>query len=113
MKPQTTQNAFDLFHALRFMRMADLYLSSVINDKNTSGTAKQMLITMRNRLDVNIRDLRLRVTPQNREIIDRDMLDPNVALQFQNINNMLAELNQDNRDTVENFIENIFNNKTI
>ena len=39
------------------------------------------------------------------EIIDRDMLDSNVVLQFQNINDMLSELPIEERDDIENYIE--------
>lgn len=105
----TSKETYELFHALRHLTYADLYYSSMIADGKLSGSAKQMIRQHQNRIKVNIRDVRLLVGDADREILDRDMLDPNIAAQFQNMNDMLTELPEHCRNQAEKYIESLFN----
>jgi len=87
------------------MECSKLHLYSLINDGNVVGSSKAFIRTLLNRIEVNVRDLRLLLPSEDIEIIDRDMLDSNVVLQFQNINDMLSELPIEDRDDIENYIE--------
>lgn len=105
-KPQRkSRSTYELFHAMRFMECSKLHLYSLINDGNVVGSSKAFIRTLLNRIEVNVRDLRLLLPSEDIEIIDRDMLDSNVVLQFQNINDMLSELPIEDRDDIENYIE--------
>ena len=99
------KSTHDLFHAFRSMIYAELYLCSVINDKKVYGSAKQFLNVLLGRIRANVRDLRSILPPDDVKILDNDMLNPDIVLQFQNINDMVSLLDGVGRDRVEAFIE--------
>ena len=99
------KSTHDLFHAFRSMIYAELYLYSVINDKKVYGSAKQFLNVLLGRIRANVRDLRSILPPDDVKILDNDMLNPDIVLQFQNINDMVSLLDDVGRDRVEAFIE--------
>ena len=99
------KSTHDLFHAFRSMIYAELYLYSVINDKKVYGSAKQFLHVLLGRIRANVRDLRSILPPDDVKILDNDMLNPDIVLQFQNINDMVSLLDDVGRDRVEAFIE--------
>ena len=101
------KSTHDLFHAFRSMIYAELYLYSVINDKTVYGTAKQFLNVLLGRIKANVRDLRSILPPDDVKILDDDMLNPDIVLQFQNINDMVSLLDEKGRDEVEAFIKEI------
>lgn len=101
------KSTHDLFHAFRSMIYAELYLYSVINDKMVYGSAKQFLNVLLGRIKANVRDLRSILPPDDVKILDNDMLNPDIVLQFQNINDMVSLLDEKGRDKVEAFIEGV------
>lgn len=108
------KSTHELFHAFRSMIYAELYLYSVINDKKVYGSAKAFLNVLLGRIKANVRDLRSILPPDDVKILDNDMLNPNIVLQFQNINDMVSLLDGEGRDKIEAFIEGVvkeFNKK--
>lgn len=108
------KSTHELFHAFRSMIYAELYLYSVINDKKVYGSAKAFLNVLLGRIKANVRDLRSILPPDDVKILDDEMLDPDVVLQFQNINDMASLLDGEGRDKIEAFIEGVvkeFNKK--
>ena len=101
------KSTHDLFHAFRSMIYAELYLYSVINDKMVYGSAKAFLNVLLGRIKANVRDLRSILPPDDVKILDDDMLNPDIVLQFQNINDMVSLLDEKGRDEVEAFIKEI------
>ena len=108
------RSTHDLFHAFRSMIYAELYLYSVINDKKVYGSAKAFLNVLLGRIKAKVRDLRSILPPEDVKILDGEMLEPDIVLQFQNINDMISLLDEKGRDEVESFIEGVveeFNKK--
>jgi len=102
---QISKETYDLFHAYKHMVNAELHLSLVINSVKIGGNAKNLVNTLKTRIDVNVRDLKLLLPAGDAKILQEEMLDSEVTLQMQNINNMCAELPKAIRDQVENYIE--------
>lgn len=109
MNGKTEKEAYDLFKALKCMVNADLYLTSMLNSKEVKGNARSMILMFRNRINVNIRELRLILDEEQRKIIDDSMLDPETTLQIDNIIDMISSLPKGIANEIEEYVESRFN----
>jgi hypothetical protein len=100
------KESFDLFHAYKNMVNAEQHLSLILNSGKVAYRAKDLILCLKRRIDVNIRDIKVLLPPDAAKILQEQMLDNEVTLQMQNINDMCAELPKAIRDQVESYIEN-------
>jgi hypothetical protein len=100
-----SKETFNFFHAYRHTVNAELFLSDIIKSGNVQYEAKNMVRALKRRIDANITGLRLLLPAEVTKVLDKEMLDPEVTMQIDNINNMLAELPKAIRDQMENHIE--------
>lgn len=101
---QYQKSTFNLFHAYRHMVNAQLHLEDALRGVGLRMEAKQYIKTMKTRIDVNVNGLRLKLPDETRKKFEENLLDPEVTLQMQNIDDMLAELPKPIRDQAESYI---------
>jgi hypothetical protein len=82
-----------------------MHLSNIIKSGNVKYEAKEFVKGLKRRVDANITSLKVLVPREVFEVLEKEMLDPEVTLQMQNINDMCAELPKGIRDQVENYID--------
>ena len=100
-----SKETYDLFYAYENMVNAEQHLSLIIGSGEVAYRSKELIKTLKRRIDVNIRDLKLILPPADAKILQDQMLDSEVTLQMRNINDMCAELPKGIRDQVEKYIE--------
>jgi hypothetical protein len=82
-----------------------MHLKNILDSGNVKYEAKEFVKGLKRRVDANITALKVLVPREVFEVLEKEMLDPEVTLQMQNINDMCAELPKGIRDQVENYIE--------
>lgn len=76
-----------------------------IEGGNVRYEAKEFVKGLKRRVDANITALKVLVPREVFEVLEKEMLDPEITLQMQNISDMCAELPKGIRNQVENYIE--------
>jgi hypothetical protein len=84
-----------------------MHLKNILDGGNVRYEAKEFVKGLKRRVDANITSLKVLVPREVFEVLEKEMLDPEVTLQMQNINDMCAELPKGIRDQVENYIEGV------
>jgi hypothetical protein len=82
-----------------------MHLSDILKGNNVKYEAKEFVKGLKRRVDANITALKVLVPREVFDVLEKEMLDPEVTLQMQNINDMCAELPKGIRNQVENYIE--------
>ena len=100
-----SKETFNFFHAYRNHVNAEMHLSNIVKSGNVKYDAKEFVKGLKRRVDANITALKVLVPREVFEVLEKEMLDPEVTMQMQNINDMCAELPKGIRDQVENYIE--------
>ena|SRR5690348_11512699 len=100
-----SKETFNFFHAYKNHVNAEMHLSNIIKSGNVKYDAKEFVKGLKRRVDANITALKVLLPHEVFEVLEKEMLDPEVTMQMQNINDMCAELPKGIRDQVENYIE--------
>jgi hypothetical protein len=100
-----SKETFNFFHAYKNHVNAEMHLSNIIKSGNVKYDAKEFIKGLKRRVDANITALKVLVPREVFEVLEKEMLDPEVTMQMQNINDLCADLPKGIRDQVENYIE--------
>src|SRR6185312_4342889 len=102
---QISKETFNFFHAYRNHVNAEMHLADILESGNVKYDAKDFVKGLKRRVDANITALKVLLPHEVFDVLNKEMLDPEVTLQMQNINDMCAELPKGIRDQVEKYIE--------
>ena len=85
------------------------YAEEIIRAEKLSGSAKNTIKHMIQKLEVIERDMYLRVPPEFTKIIKDEITDNWETLAFQNIFDMMCFMDDEQRRRIEDFTESVYN----
>lgn len=91
--------------ALRFVRYAKLEFEDVIREVKPTYAAKSMIntwIRMLNRIETDVKSF---MNNEEKELLEKELMNDDVAMQLQDIMNLIYALNPEQRDEVERDLE--------
>lgn len=104
MKVETTS----LIQAMIGISNAELLLIEVKNSTKVSGKSKKAISDWIKGLSRIKREFIISAPPESTEILRDNITNDEIAGQIYNINGMLMEMNKEDRDIIENAIEDLY-----
>lgn len=96
--------AYQLLEFLQDVRAAEVKSAVLVNEKGIHTTTKNFIKGFNRKLNVILNDMKRFVSDRDMEMFN-EAISEDTALQFENVRNMFFELNREDRDRVENFLE--------